>query len=159
VALRANGVDRFEGNRYFRTLSSGFYAELLPAWLDAFGERVRVVFTEDLQDDPVAGSTALYSWLGLEPVPAADEDVDPSESEEGGYPTAHDAGPPGRRLWPVLPRGGWRQPVVPTGAVRVPRQSDRTRQRVRALYAPANRELAALLSSRGYTSLPPWLTD
>src|SRR5450631_655100 len=34
LALRANGADRFEGNRHFRALSAGFYVEHLPLWLD-----------------------------------------------------------------------------------------------------------------------------
>lgn len=45
-------------------LSRGKYAESLAPWVHEFGERLRVVFLEDLADDPsTIGST--YRWLGL----------------------------------------------------------------------------------------------
>jgi hypothetical protein len=158
LALRANGADRFEGNRYFRTLSSGYYAELLPQWLDAFGDRARVVFTEHLQDDPAAQVRALLDWLGLDPDAAAPV----PDTADVGYAESLDPDPtPARRFWPVLQRSPvpWRQPTAFAPGHRVPRQSDRARQRVRSLYAPANRELAGLLTDRGYTQLPEWLQD
>jgi len=79
-ALRTHGTDRFEGNRYYRTLSSGFYVEHLPGWLDAFGPRARVVFAEDLAEDRDATVAGLLAWLGL---PAADR---PAEVTPDGDP-------------------------------------------------------------------------
>ena len=67
LALRVNGADRFEGNRYFRTLSSGLYVEHLDRWLTAFGDRVRVVFAEDLDRTPRAAVAGVFTWLGLDP--------------------------------------------------------------------------------------------
>lgn len=159
LALRANGVDRFEGNRHFRTLSSGFYVEFLPAWLDAFGSRARVVFAEDLLADPVAQVGALFDWLGLDPsaVDGRDDDEFPGE----GYRAADlPSAAPGRWWWPLLrrpvlpgPAGQW---VTAAGRCR-PRQLERTLAAVRALYAGANRDLAAVLRDRGYGDLPEWL--
>jgi hypothetical protein len=159
LALRANGVDRFEGNRHFRTLSSGFYVEFLPAWLDAFGRRARVVFTEDLQTEPVAQVGALFDWLGLDPcaVDGRDDDEFPGE----GYGSADPwSAAPGRWWWQLL-----RRPVLPGPADqwaaaagwRRPRQLERRLADVRALYVQANRDLAALLRDRGYGDLPEWL--
>jgi hypothetical protein len=163
LALRANGADRFEGNRHFRTLSSGFYVEYLPAWLETFGRRARVVFTEDLREAPQEHVGALFDWLGLDPVdavrPAGAPDDDGAEGP--GYPE-HDPGfvPFNRRFWPVRqrPAGPWREPGR-TDAVlrRSPRRSERVNSRVRALYAGANRELASLLRDHGYSGLPEWL--
>jgi hypothetical protein len=156
LALRSNGADRFEGNRHFRTLSSGFYVEFLPAWLETFGRRARVVFTEDLRDDAGDHVGALFDWLGLNP-----DAVQRAGGDE--YPEAE----PGtlrlnRRLWPVLQRsaGPWREPSRTSdgGPRRSPRRSERARSRVRALYAGANRELADLLRDHGYSGLPDWLT-
>jgi hypothetical protein len=158
LALRANGADRFEGNRHFRTLSSGFYIEYLPDWLDVFGDRLRVVFTEDLQEDPAGGVRALFEWLCLNPAQATSRpDGDPAD----GYPAPEARTPTGRRFWPVLPRrpGGWRGPEPLGTAARPPRQSDRARMRIRALYAGANQELARLLRQRGLTGLPGWLAE
>lgn len=161
LALRVNGADRFEGNRHFRTLSGGFYIDHLSAWLDAFGRRARVVFTEDLQDEPGPQVGALFDWLGLNPAAAVappDDDPDETAPEPGPIAQAFN-----RRLWPVLQRapGPWRGTDggrEPSGR-RLPRQSDRVRNRVRSLYAGANRELAAVLRDRGYTGLPDWLTE
>jgi hypothetical protein len=159
LALRANGADRFEGNRHFRTLSSGFYIDYLPGWLDVFGDRLQVVFTEDLQEDPAAGIRSLYGWLGVDPVRAA---AAPDDDEPGdGYPAPEPAAGAGRRFWPVLPRrsGVWRQPPASIGPVRPPRQSERSRSRIRSLYAGANQELAALLVECGVAALPAWLAE
>ncbi|HEY6797698.1 MAG TPA: sulfotransferase domain-containing protein [Kineosporiaceae bacterium] len=157
LALRANGADRFEGNRHFRVLSSGFYIEYVPSWLDVFGDRLRVVFTEDLQEDPAAGVRALFEWLRLDPaqaVPPPDAD-DPAE----GYPAPEAPTPAGRRFWPAMPRrsGGRRLPEAAGMSPRAPRQSERARARTRALYAGANQELAGLLQEGGLTALPGWL--
>jgi len=164
LALRANGADRFEGNRHFRTLSSGFYVETLPHWFDVFGDRLRVVFTEDLQEEPAAGVRSLLDWLDLEPgdvpaVPVPDERAD--DRPDGGYPAPEPAAAGfNRRFWPGLPRGGaaWRLSAAGSAA-RLPRQSERARARIRSLYAGANAELATLMRDRGLTALPTWLTD
>jgi hypothetical protein len=155
LALRANGADRFEGNRHFRTLSSGFYVEHLTAWLDAFGRRARVVFAEDLMENADVDVVALYDWLGLDAsdAPRA-EDLEPAAVD----PTLEVFEPAAaRRMWSFplqlsrLGAGGPRKPKP------LPRQSDRIRNRVATLYAGANGELAALLRDRGYTTLPAWL--
>lgn len=154
LALRANGADLFEGNRHFRTFSSGFYAQHLSHWLDVFGDRLRVVFTEQLSEDREAGSRALLGWLGLDPAqrpvpgPARPTDGEP------GYPAPEQAASSlNRRFWPVFPR---MFPRSSAGAA--PRPSDRGRSRVRDLYAAANGELADLLRARGMTGLPAWLS-
>jgi hypothetical protein len=165
LALRSNGADRFEGNRHFRTLSGGFYLEHLPGWLDAFGRRARVLFTEDVSDDPSAQLTALFDWLSLNPatVTPAGRDREERSGVESGLPIRPSGPSFNRRLWPVLQRtaGPWRHPEQQGTSVppRMPRQSDRIRHRVRSLYAAANHELAALLRRRGYTELPPWLAQ
>ena len=203
LALRANGADRFEVNRHFRTLSAGFYVEYLPDWLDVFGDRLRVLFTEDLHDDPAAQVRAVWGWLGLDPVdatpagglapvlavpgprdasrePRRDASWEPGRDvsweprrdasweprrdvvgeADGGYPVP-DADPSGRRLWPGRARAaGWRRHDLDVAApLRVPRQTDRARARVRGLYAAANAELAAALRARGVVDLPVWLRE
>ena len=162
LALRANGADRFEGNRQFRTLSAGFYIEHLPAWLDAFGHRARVVFTEDLQDEPVQQLGALFDWLGLDPAEAALPDP-PDRQQDSPLWSGPQVPAVDRRAWPMLHRapGLWRQSDLYRASLarRVPRQSERLRHRVRSLYAGANLELATGLRDRGYTGLPGWLTE
>jgi hypothetical protein len=162
LALRANGADRFEGNRHFRTLSGGFYLEHLPAWLDAFGRQARVIFTEDLQDEPVPQLEALFDWLGLDPT-AADLPLERDQHDHSPLWSAALAPAVGRWAWPTMHRspGLWRQSDLYRASMarRVPRLSERLLSRVRSLYAGANRGLAGLLHDWGYTALPDWLTE
>ncbi len=159
LALRANGSDRFEGNRYYRTLSSGFYMEHLPAWSEAFRGRLHVVFAEHVAADPEGELARLLRRL----------DLDPAELAPPAEPVpAPEAAPlPARtgfsRFWPLVQRA-----AAPVRAERcdriderlgVPRQGERQRNRVRALYSQANRELAAYLRAHGTTRLPDWLLD
>ncbi len=159
LALRANGSDRFEGNRYYRTLSSGFYMEHLPAWSQAFRGRLHVVFAEHVAADPEGELARLLRRL----------DLDPAELAPPAEPVpAPEAAPlPARtgfsRFWPLVQRA-----AAPVRAERcdriderlgVPRQGERQRNRVRALYSQANRELATYLRAHGTTRLPDWLLD
>ena len=175
LTLRANRADRFEGNRHFRTLSGGFYIDYLPHWLDLFGDRLRVVFTENLQEEPAGGARDVHGWLGLDPAeaspPAAVPDAGTGGRTDsggradvavgGGYPVPEASTAFNRRFWPVLQRtsGSWRALGAGDGPVRTPRQTERARVRSRSLYATANAELAGLLRDRGLTVLPVWLAD
>jgi hypothetical protein len=161
LALRASGSDRFEANRYFRTLGSGFYAEHLPAWLDTFAGRVRVVFAEHLAVDPVRELADVAQWLGLD---AAELPGRPSEgAAESPCPRA--AARSGLaavvgRFWPLAQRSAAAASPDPVGErLGTPRQPDRERNRVQGLYARANRDLAALLRAYGYQRLSDWLLD
>jgi hypothetical protein len=192
MALRANGTDRYEGNRYFRTLSGGFYRDHLPAWLSAFGSRARTVFAEDLASDPAPVVADLLRWLDLDldpdAVPDQEQGKEPYQepSQEPGAGLGQEFGqgrgwsppagrpPAGRRPQPTERSqgalGSWWAAVGPalrraSGRLAVPevqgpviaRPHERTRCRVRGLYAEANRDLAAMLSGLGYQELPSWL--
>ena len=159
LALRANGSDGFEGNRYYRTLSSGFYLEHLPAWSAAFAGRLHVVFAEHVAADPEGELARLLSRLDLDPAELAP----PAEP----VPAPEAAPMPARsglsRFWPLVQRA-----AAPARGDRgdriderlgVPRQAERQRNRVRALYSQANRELATYLRAQGVTRLPDWLLD
>ena len=160
LALRAGGSDRFEANRYFRTLSSGFYAEHLPAWLEAFGPRCHVVFAEHLAADPEAELARLLRALDLDPAQLARRPPLRSPRRSRRLPRDRRS-PPGSA-------GSGRSPSASPGAqapdpvaqrLGIPPQGDRQRNRVRAVYAAGNRELATLLRTRGCSRLPDWLLD
>jgi hypothetical protein len=174
LALRANGAERFEGNRYFRTLSCGLYAEHLGDWLELFDKRLRVVFAEDLDRSPRAVLDGVHRWLDLEPVAAPPTKGQgrrrPASSDTSGLQTFDS--PPERSSWAALPV----LPVLPDlpGMVRasaaagrdlarrLPRSplrfsSGRPKSRADALYRRANRDLADQLRSAGYRHLPSWL--
>lgn len=159
LALRANGSDGFEGNRYYRTLSSGFYTEHLPRWFDAFGGRVHVVFAEHVAADPGAELARLLSRLDLDPAELAPAPAPDALAEPLQLPARSGFS----RFWPLVQRasgpargerGDWIDERLG-----VPRQGERQRNRVRGLYSQANRELATYLRLRGVTRLPDWLLD
>ncbi len=178
LALRANGADRFEGNRYFRTLSSGLYAEHLGPWLELFGPRLRVVFTDHLDHDPESVLAGVHTWLGLEPVPLA------RTGEGSGYGRRGQAGLNGLQSFDSPPEGGAvrrlsgavrpsvdrlgldrvRHPVL-AGRSLAHRVADATGRRhgqvprtpADRLYQRANRELADQLRAAGCRDLPAWL--
>jgi hypothetical protein len=167
LALRANGCDRFESNRHFRTLASGHYVDHLATWLDVFGRRVHIAFAEDLEVAPAAGVAGLVDWLDLDPVaPLPDVAVPPAMLTTSDGERLHSFGDDVvRRGWSTLarPAGTWRPAEVASGLRRVarpflPRQADRVRAKVEAMYASPNRDLAAMLRDRGLTDLPTWLT-
>jgi hypothetical protein len=159
LALRANGADLFEGNRHFRTFSGGFYFDFLPDWLEAFGNRARVIFTEDLRAEPDAQIEALLDWLGLEP--SAVTGSDDNEESVAGYAEPEVlAASRARHWWPSALRRSpvaQRSPRSSDGHLRSSRQSERALTKVRGFYAAANRDLAELLRGRGYSGLPEWL--
>jgi hypothetical protein len=159
LALRTNGCDRFEGNRYYRTLSSGFYMEHLPRWFDAFGGRVHVVFAEHVAANPERELARLLSRLDLDPAelvvapePAAPPEPTPTPARSGLS-----------WFWPLVQRAAGPARVERGDRIDerlgVPRQGERQRNRVRALYSQANRELATYLRPRGVTRFPDWLLD
>lgn len=160
LALRAGGSDRFEANRYFRTLSSGFYAEHLPAWLEAFGPRCHVVFAEHLAADPEAELARLLRALDLDPAELAPAPPAPEPAPEAPVPGRLPLAARMGRFWPLAQRSPGAQAPDPVAErLGIPPQGDRQRNRVRAVYAAGNRELAALLRVRGCSRLPDWLLD
>jgi hypothetical protein len=47
--------------------AQGLYADLLPAWLERFGDRVLVLVSEDLYEDPARVYREALAFLGLRP--------------------------------------------------------------------------------------------
>jgi hypothetical protein len=157
LTLRASGSDRFEGNRYFRTLSSGFYVDHLPSWLSTFGTRARVVFAEHIAQEPAHELADLLRWLELDPdqlVPAPEPRAEAEGAQRSVLASAVS------RIWPLVQRASAPQRSDPVDErLGTPRQGERQRNRVRAIYSQSNRDLAILLRAHGYTRLPDWLLD
>jgi len=55
-------------NPWFGILG-GNYDRWLPAWIETFGPRLRIMFADDLGSDPTGSMVALAAWLGLDPGP------------------------------------------------------------------------------------------
>lgn len=148
-------------------LTVGMYGDYLPAWAEAFGGRLRVVFAEQLAGDQRTVVAALCQWLDL--------DVDPlAEAEIGRRNTTYAARshtlaraaeavrPLTRRVLRTSPRVrvALRQAYTRVNATTTSdRLDESTAERLRALYASSNARTAALLRTHGERSLPSWLAE
>jgi hypothetical protein len=69
--LVAEGVDQELEHHPFSGLGTGVYAQWLPAWTAAFGDRLRIVWFDDLTADPARTVAEICEWTGIDPGPAA----------------------------------------------------------------------------------------
>ncbi|MDQ4033773.1 MAG: sulfotransferase [Actinomycetota bacterium] len=69
--LRRVGVDHFREHQPFFGLSGGCYDQWIDAWLEIFGERLRIEFFEDLVRDPRSTIEAICRWLDIDAEVAA----------------------------------------------------------------------------------------
>ena len=164
--LRRLGADRTEQNRYYGALSTGFYVDYLSDWMDVFGERLRVVFFEQVVADPASAVGDICRWLGVDPDPVIDFDLTPRNEAVGHRSpllqrAAYRVNDASRALWLACPRAHdvlRRMYGVVNGAARDQLAlSPDARARVDELYDEANQTLAGELSARGYGVLPAWL--
>jgi Sulfotransferase family len=64
--LRAQGVERRYANRSFTGLVDGCYANWLEDWSVEMGDRLKVVYFDDLSSDAAGTVTEICSWLDLD---------------------------------------------------------------------------------------------
>jgi hypothetical protein len=113
-------------------LASGFYVEGLERYLDVFGDRVHVLFLEELRADPRTELRKIFTFLGVDP--------DPSESIDlaAQNPSLFAQRPPARGLLTavrgrrLLRRSGNSMPIE-------------ARALLDEVYAPEHEPLATLL--------------
>jgi hypothetical protein len=55
-----------ENEKYF-AFYGGCYADDLPAWLQTYGDRLRIVFLDDMVADPQRTLRELATWLAIDP--------------------------------------------------------------------------------------------
>lgn len=146
-------------------LHIGYYADYLGAWLDAFGDDVRVLFTEQMSRDPHGTVAGIFDWLDVDSAVTAMMDLLPrNRTQHARSPRAakliFGAKRAVDRLGRVHPRirGPLRRAYERVNTAALPEQLDQTtRARAEELYLTSNQASAALLTERGYTVLPSWL--
>lgn len=151
-------------NEPYFGLRGGQYADYLPAWLETFEGRIRVVFFEDLVSEPATITREVAVWLGIDPdaLPAL---PDKSENRTVGYRnrwfqrlalTANDGLERWLRRHPDLKRrlrsAYYRLNGKAARANVPPSMTDRLRQH----YAEPNARLAEQLSTLD-VRCPPWV--
>ena len=70
----ADGSDR-SGTSRLQGLAIGFYGEFVPAWLEAFGDDLRIIYAEDLASRTGDVLEDLYRWLDLDPLAGEPPDL------------------------------------------------------------------------------------
>lgn len=65
-ALHCAGVDDRIENQPFWGLGGGCYATWLDAWVEEYGENLRLLLFDDLVEDPRALMRDLCTWLGIQ---------------------------------------------------------------------------------------------
>ena len=163
--LRAKGDDDAYENRAFGAYPSGFYCSHIEPWLETFGERVRVVFFENLVRDPGAVVKDICDWLEISSEPVTRFDYSPANvtvrqkskllRRSAFFINRHGQRLLPKRVKPLLNELYYR---INSEAV-AEKLPDALRAELEDEYAPSNRQLAILLRSYGYSDLPKWLTD
>jgi Sulfotransferase domain len=154
-----------ENNPWFG-LEGGKYADYLPPWVETFGNRLRVVFSDDLRADPRGVLRELCVFASVDPQPVDQIELT-LENKGTGYRNAG-----AQRLALTLNRAGetfWRShPRIKRTLRRAyyalngkPIEADDDGELIQELqrfYKPCNEAFADQLRGRGDARLPDWLT-
>lgn len=146
-------------------LSSSQYVRFLDPWFQAFGEDLRMLFAEQLGARPRETVAEVYRWLGLDALPAAEQDFERHNSTvvPRNQAIARSARALARRTNYAFRNYPAVRDLLRTGYQRVntreqsERLADADRARLQQWFDEPNRELADLLSRHGYSDLPAWL--
>ncbi len=161
---RRDGTDLVPGD-HLHGLYIGYYADYVPPWLDAFGDDIRVLFTEQLMRDPGGVVGGLFGWLGVDPGVATTMDLAPRNR------TNHPRSVLAARLAYSVKRATESRARIPArirdplrriyqraNSGRAPEaMTPGARQDVEGLYRESNEQTATALRAHGYTELPAWL--
>lgn len=150
---------------HHRTLPEARYAEHLAGWFDAFGDDVRIVFSEDVAARPAEIVADLCAWLGIEVGSAASIEYAPHNVTIAARSRlvevlARQVNNRADALFRRLPHleAGLRHLYLRLNAATDPeRMSDAQRARVEDFYRDANIRLLEQLRERGYDRFPTWL--
>jgi Sulfotransferase domain len=145
-------------------LRIGFYADYLGDWFDEFGDDLRVVFLENLRNDPRGEVATLCTWLDIDPGMAAALDVGRRKVTEHPRSTrlAAAARTVKRRTTRILPSEVQRRLQraylkLNSGGELTEQFDPALRRHVEDLYRESNQATARMLTARGYRDLPEWL--
>jgi hypothetical protein len=162
--LRAEGVDRRRENRAFTGLIDGCYANWLGDWFAEMGDRLKVVYFDDLSSDAPGTVKEICSWLDVDGgvVDRFDLAVENKTEQVRSQAVQQMALAVNRRAegffrrHPTMKR---RLRAVYYLANREPAEltvSASAARRMAEFYEPCDARLAALLATMD-TAPPPWL--
>jgi hypothetical protein len=142
----------------------GFYADFIGDWLDAFGDDVRVIFTDGMQRDTSGVMSGIFSWLDIDTDLSAFDLHPRNKTQHSRSPRlaklVFSAKRSADRLGRVHPavRRPLRRVYERLNAGELPEHlTPERRRRVEEIYRDSNETTARMLASHGYSDLPGWL--
>jgi hypothetical protein len=163
--LHAAGSDGLRENQPYTGLLGGCYDEWLDAWQELFGERLHILFFDDLVADPRGAVARTLRWLEADER-AAETFRYTVENRSVQYRSRALLAAAlflNRRGEGFLARHGRVKRVRRSGYHVVNREpaaevlQPRARDRLASFYAPHNEGLAVALRAAGISGLPAWL--
>ena len=163
--LHRAGVDQRPEHHDYSGLGAGCYSDWLQPWLDTFGDRLKVLFFDDLSADPAATVADLCAWLGIDPeVAAGFEYRVENKTRQFRHERLQKAALSWNRanvlfferhqtLKRLLRTIYYTVNRAPAG----PRPSPAARRRLTAFYAPYRERLVAQLGPERLEGAPAWL--
>jgi hypothetical protein len=163
--LHAAGTDGRRENQPFSGLLGGCYDEWLEDWQELFGERLHILFFDDLVADPHSAVVETLQWLEIDERAAAEfrYTVENRSVQYRSRPVLAAALFVNRRAESFFARHGGVKRVLRSAYQVVNRDpaaevlQPSARDRLASFYAPHNEGLAATLRSAGIDGLPAWL--
>lgn len=153
-----------ENNPWFG-LEGGKYADYFVPWVEAFGDRLKVLFAEDLREDPRGALRGLFEFAGVDADRADRIDLTienrGTDYRFGGAQRAALAvNRVGETFWrthPKIKRAVRRVYYALNGRSFEKEQDTETLDALRAFYEPYNTRFAQQLRDAGLDRLPDWL--
>jgi Sulfotransferase domain len=164
--LRAADLDGLRENQPYTGLRGGCYDECIDAWHRRFGSAFRVVFFDDLADDPKDTVIDILRWLDLDAEPAERFRFEVENRSvqyrsrrvlgvaltlnrrgEAFFERHPDLKRRLRSIYYAVNRDSAAEILTPA-----------ERERLTTFYAPHNARLAASLRAAGVDRLPDWLS-
>ncbi len=160
------GALRERANNPWFGLAGGKYADYLPPWVEAFGDRLKVMFAEDLRHDPRGALRGLFEFVGVDPDYAGRVDLSIENKSTdyrfaGAQRLALAVNRAGERFWrshPKVKRSLRRVYYTLNGRAFEQEDNSAVLDELRHVYEPCNERLAKQLRAAGYGKLPGWLT-
>jgi hypothetical protein len=147
-------------------IDGGFYSKYLPQWFEIFGESVRVVFFDDIRNDPRELLNDLCKWLKIDPLV-----IDPTEltienktvyyKNEFLHKAALTVNTAYERFFRSHPQLKYflrNLYYSINGKSKKERVSEKIINYLNTVYKPYNDDLFEYLSRYGYLEMPEWLT-
>ena len=162
--LHEQGTDGDVDNQPFWGLGGGCYATWLDAWVAELGDRLRVVFFDDVAGDPRGSVTGICDWLGIDTAVVAGFTFSVTNKTEQyrnrliqkGAVVVNRSGERFFHRHPTAKRLLRRAYYSANKAPPHPTMSRRERDRLTAFYRPHTARLSEQLNGLGLALPPAW---